>query len=240
MPNRAIPAPYRGRIAALRRRSDAAAVDALLVSYPPDQFYLTPAYAWRVLVRKRELRRRHAVAVHAVAEAERTRDDQLAALAERARPAIQKSPDFATLLQPLLDAERTAQDRSSALEQRSAEFGQQTAGVDQRIGEIQEKLKAAQAVVDAARRQLAAREDVLKRTQALCKRVEIELRNTQELARAAAGPNAKTGVFRNMSPCRGNVLSMDKSAPSARFRVTCTPTRKNGSTLENAESALFE
>lgn len=158
----------------------------------PDQLYLTPLYAWRVWNRKSTLRRRHKVAAQAAAEAERLRDDQLAALAERARPRIEKSPEFAELLQPLVDAERTAQDRSVALEQRSAQFGEQTAAIDRQISEAQEKMRAAEAVVDAARRQLAAREDVLKRAQALRKRVEIELRNTQEMARAAAGPQAKT------------------------------------------------
>ncbi len=196
------PAASPGRPAAPARpvpaAGDSIAIDpyevAVLADYgpAPEQFYLTPAYAWRVLTRKRDLRRRHAVAVQAVAEAERARDDQLATLAERARPVIQDSPDFATLLQPLLDAERIALDRSSALEQRNAEFGQQVAGVDQNIGEVQQKIQAAQAAVDAARRQLSAHEDVLKRSQALFKRVEIELRNTQEMARAAAGPNAKT------------------------------------------------
>jgi hypothetical protein len=167
---------------------------AILADYgpAPEQFFLTPLYAWRVLSRRRELKRRLAVADRAVAQAERARDDRLADLAEGARPTVEKSPEFATLLQPLVAAEQSAADRASALALRNAEFAKQVGTVDQQIADAQQKVQAAQAVVDAARRQLAAKEEVLRRAQALVKRVEIELRNTQELARTAAGPNAKT------------------------------------------------
>ena len=43
MATKTIPLPYRTRLAALRKRIDSAGVDALLVSYPADQFYLTGA-----------------------------------------------------------------------------------------------------------------------------------------------------------------------------------------------------
>jgi Xaa-Pro aminopeptidase len=43
MPSKTIPATYRRRLAALRKRIDEAGVDGLLVSYPADQFYLTGA-----------------------------------------------------------------------------------------------------------------------------------------------------------------------------------------------------
>ncbi len=167
---------------------------AILADYgpAPDQFLLTPLYAWRVLTRRRDLKRRLAVADEAVAQAERARDDRLADLAERARPTIEKSPEFASLLQPLIAAEQSAADRASALALRNAEFAKQVGAVDQQIADAHQKVQAAQAVVDAARRQLATKEELLRRAQALVKRVEIELRNTQELARAAAGPNAKT------------------------------------------------
>lgn len=43
MPTRSIPATYAARLRGLRRRLDAAGADVLLVTYAPDQFYLTGA-----------------------------------------------------------------------------------------------------------------------------------------------------------------------------------------------------
>ncbi len=174
-------------------RDAAAIIDpyevAVLADYgsPPDSALLSPGYAVRVMMRRRDLRRQLAAARRAAADASQNLDNLLVAIAERVRPQLDGIAEFAPLLEPLLGAEQTSHGRSSALQERSAEFDKTVAGVDAKFAELQGKIRAAQQVVDAAQTKLRAREEVLKRAVALCKRIEIELRNLQSVAKAAPG-----------------------------------------------------
>lgn len=158
----------------------------------PTSLWLSPAYVWRVLQRKRALGRALKEAQAVAAQAEQERDERLVALAEKARPTIETERELAGYLQPLLAAEQTLGDREQALASRSSSYASAVGEVDARIATEQANGSVVQGKVDAARADHNAKVQELTRAQAALKRAEIELRNRQQLARAAAGPDART------------------------------------------------
>ena len=167
---------------------------AVLADYgpPPTSVLACPAYAWRVHGRKRELQRRLSVARGGVTEAERARDDHLAELAETVRPDLEASKELAVLLETLVQVESTAQTRADALHARNTELSEKVAVIDNEILAQQAMGTEAKAKVELARGVVEEKEGAYNRARALFKRAEIELRNAQQVARAAAGPEAKT------------------------------------------------
>ncbi len=192
---------------------------AVLADYgpAPAQIWQFPPYAIRVTARRRDLRRRLAMSRRAVDDAERQRDDRLADLAERVRPAVEQSNDMESLLDTLRQIEETAASRNQALSARNQELAQKVSVVDREIEghrkheqETQAKVKTTAATLDAARQEL-------ERANAARKRAEIELRNAQEVARAAAGPQARTAPPEHAAKLQHlqEILDERKAAASA-------------------------
>jgi len=153
----------------------------------PAQFWNCPAYAVRVLLRTRDLRRMLASAQRRAGDAERLRDDSLAAIAEKVRPSIEEDRELAGYLAPLARIEETARERERALSARSAEYSAKVAVVDRQLADEEARASEISRRRDLAAAEHDARTQVLSRAQAQLKRAEIELRNAQQVARAAAG-----------------------------------------------------
>jgi tetratricopeptide (TPR) repeat protein len=169
---------------------------ALLADYgpAPSKIWEFPAYAIRVTTRKKDLGRRLALAKQSAQDAERKRDDRLADLADRIRPQLEASRELAQLLEPLQQIEQTAATRMEALSERNQELEQKVSVVDQEIEAQRGTETSAKGQQDAAAKKLDHARGELERARALLKRAEIELRNVQEVARAAAGPQARTAL----------------------------------------------
>jgi hypothetical protein len=157
----------------------------------PSNVLMCSAYAWRVFRRKRELRRMLQQAQAAAAAAERERDDLLATLAEHARPQLQDDREMAGFQRLLAQAEQVAQERETALSARSADYASAVSAVDEKIAAEEAIAAEANQRVEQASGTFTQRSQELSRAQALLKRAEIELRNRQQLARAAAGPDSR-------------------------------------------------
>ena len=158
----------------------------------PEKLWQFPSYAMRVTTRSRELKRRLQIARRSVDEAEQGRDARLAELAERLRPELDASHDFDGVLDTLRQIEETAASRNDALSARNEELGQKVSVVDREIEGHRKQESESKARVDVAAKSLDAARGEVDRATAAFKRAEIELRNAQELARAAAGPQART------------------------------------------------
>lgn len=159
---------------------------------PPEQLWLCPAYAVRVFTRTRLLRNALHQAQASAAESERQRDDRLAALAEKLKSKLEGDRELGGYLAPLARIEETARERERALSERSAEYSATVARIDQQIAEQEDIASELKRSRDAAAAEHDAHSQVLTRAQAQLKRAEIELRNAQQVARAAAGPEART------------------------------------------------
>ena len=166
---------------------------ALLADFgpAPRAIWMCPAYSLRVLRRKREIGRMLRAAQKGAADAEAVRDDKLAAIAERLRPSLDADRELAGYLAPLARAEQSATDRERALSDRSAQYAALVAGIDQKIATQETSASAVAERLRAASVDEETKSQLLSRAQAALKRAEIELRNAEDLARAAAGPEAK-------------------------------------------------
>ena len=158
----------------------------------PQKIWEYPGYSIRVTTRRRELRRRMELVKQSVQEAERSRDDRLADLAERLRPQLAESKELAPLLSTLEQIEQTAASRNEALSERNQEMQQKLAVVDREIEGQRGQQAQTQTRLDATVKALEKERETLNRATAALKRAEIELRNAQQVARAAAGPQART------------------------------------------------
>jgi len=159
---------------------------------PPEKIWLCPAYAIRVFTRTRLLRSTLRQSQANAADAERQRDDRLAALAERLKSKLEGDRELGGYLAPLARIEETARERERALSERSAEYSATVARIDQQIAEQETVVAELKKAQQAAAAEHETRSQVLTRAQAQLKRAEIELRNAQQVARAAAGPEART------------------------------------------------
>ncbi|HEY8040043.1 MAG TPA: hypothetical protein VIF15_09635 [Polyangiaceae bacterium] len=154
---------------------------------PPRSWILAPLYAWRVLRRQRELKAvlagRRAEAAHAAGELE----DALVAFAERVRPAAEKQPGYATVLEELSRAEDLLRSRDRVL---AAEQDAQTARlaqVDARLAKMEGELAQAQSDERTLAGELSSAQGALGREEAKLKRAEIELRSAQQREAGKAG-----------------------------------------------------
>jgi hypothetical protein len=157
----------------------------------PAQLWRLPAYAWRVMSRRRELRRALRSAQALAAAAERARDDRLVEVGEGARGGAAADPELSPLLAPIVEIEQLLREREQARAASNADFAQAVGGLDTNIAAETASAAALRTEAAAARADLDSKLQVLSRAQAAAKRAEIELRNAQDLARQAAGPEAQ-------------------------------------------------
>jgi hypothetical protein len=158
---------------------------------PPSVLWMCPPYAVRVLLRKRALNQALRTAQKGAAEAEAVRDEKLAAIAEKLRASLDGDRELEGFLAPLAKAEQSAKDRELAMSDRSAEYASLVASIDQKIASEETLAAAVEQRLNAAADDEDGKAQLLTRAQAALKRAEIELRNAENVARAAAGPEAR-------------------------------------------------
>ena len=162
----------------------------LLAEYgdAPRHWLLTPFYAWRVLRRRRELRRvlvgRKAEAERAVHEAE----DALVAFAERVRHTAEAHQEYAPRLEELRGAEDVLRGRDRVLASEQDAQTARLASVDARLAKLEAELAEAQAAERGLAGELASMQAALARGESKLKRAESELRAAQQ--READGSQA--------------------------------------------------
>jgi hypothetical protein len=162
----------------------------LLADYgdAPRHWLLAPFYAWRVLRRRRELRKglagRREEAKRAATEVE----DALVAFAERTRPVAEKHNEFARSLQELRGAEDMLRSRDRVLASEQDAQTARLAAVDARLAKFEAELAHAQAEERTIAGELASAQAALARGESKLRRAESELRAAQQ--READGSHA--------------------------------------------------
>lgn len=156
----------------------------------PTSIWQTPAYAMRVVLRRRQLQ----------AEARRIqkeRDlrekawlDTVVCVVESVRPALEVHADGARWLGPIFEIEAQARARGEALESTSSEFSAKVSEIDKEIAVAEEACEVEVRKLEPITEELERRKSELARAEAMLKRVDIEIRAAQQAARAAAGPEA--------------------------------------------------
>jgi hypothetical protein len=177
-----------GQALILRGQSTVASVgdvafDArLLADYgdPPGHWLGLPMYAWRVLKRRRELRRglagRREEAKRAAGEVE----DALVAFAERVRPVAEKHAEFARGIEELRGAEDVLRSRDRVLASEQDAQTARLAAVDARLAKLEAELAHAQAEERTIAGELASAQAALARGESKLRRAESELRSAQQ------------------------------------------------------------
>ncbi|MEI9954111.1 MAG: hypothetical protein WDO74_35350 [Pseudomonadota bacterium] len=163
---------------------------AILADYgdPPDRVPLTPAYAYRVFIRQRELKRQLVPIALECERAQSEREATLAELSRAVRPAIEKSTQFRRLISPLLELSQRASERGQALSAINAQLGSESGQLDAELAQIAGQRAALQLEEREAQRQYDDREATAKHADAKWKRVQIEIRAVMNVAEQKLGP----------------------------------------------------
>ncbi|MEO8901427.1 MAG: hypothetical protein ABI488_06900 [Polyangiaceae bacterium] len=162
---------------------------AILADYgsAPHSAHLTPAYAYRVFARQRELKQQLASLYAERDRAELEREATLAELARTVRAAAQQIDAFRRFFTPLVELEQVASQRGQALSSVNAELGAHSAHFDAELTQIAEQIMAQQAVEQEAARILSEREQLAQRAGAKLQRVRIEIRAVTHVAEQKLG-----------------------------------------------------
>jgi hypothetical protein len=154
----------------------------LLAEYgnAPSHWVLSPLYAWRVLKRRRDLRRVLAGRREEARRAMTELDDALVAFAERVRPAAEKHPDFTHPLEELRGAEDVLRSRDRVLASEQDAQTARLASVDARLGKLEAELAEAESAERVVSGELASTQAALARGESKLRRAESELRSAHE------------------------------------------------------------
>jgi hypothetical protein len=198
---------------------------------PPKSVYLTPAYAFRVFTRQRELRR-----VLGVLEIERARADAeqchaLVELGRAVRSEVDKLPQFSRLVRPLVRLEQVASARNQALSSVNAELANQTASLDAELTAIASERLIEQEHERALQRVRDDREAAARRAEAKLKRVLIESRAVTQVAEQKLGPQGGTIP----EPEATQLAALKQRAEAAQSELNHTKIE-----LEQAEACLTQ
>ncbi len=157
---------------------DIAADARLLADHGPAPTHLamTALYAWRVLRRRRDLRKALSVRRTEAARARAEVDDALAAFAERVRPTAETCPEYGDALDQLRRAEEVVRSRDRVLASEIDAHRARLASVDARIGKLESEREQARADERNGAAHLATAQAELARAEAELKRAESELR----------------------------------------------------------------
>jgi len=204
---------------------------ALLARYgePPTNPLLTPAYAYRVFLRQRELKAELEPLDHELAHAENERENALVELASAVRPEAEREEQLKRWLAPLLELEQVAAARGQALSAASADLAQQSVAIDQELDSLATQLELAVAGERDAQREYEANEDAFRRADAKLKRVHIEVRAVTQVAEHKLGPNGgevPEPEASRLAELRARAASIEPEVQSARRK------------LESAKNAL--
>ncbi|MEP7051853.1 MAG: hypothetical protein ABJB12_15925, partial [Pseudomonadota bacterium] len=162
---------------------------AILADYgaAPHSAHRTPAYAYRVFTRQRELK---AQLLSLCAERERAeleRETVLAELTRTMRPMAEQMDGFRRFFTPIIELEQVASQRGQALSFVNAELSAQSSTFDAELRQIAELRAAQQAIEQAALRAHSERELLAQRAEAKLKRAHIEIRAVTQVAEQKLG-----------------------------------------------------
>jgi hypothetical protein len=167
-------------------RAEAADHDAsddarLLADYGalPRHWVLSAPYAWRVLQRRRVIKRALVLRTQEAARATETLEDALVALAERIRPVAEKTLSYMETLDMVGSAERVLRSRDAVL---ASEHDAQTArlaSIDARLSKLESELALSRVEAREAATAIVSLQGILTREESNLKRAEAELRSTQ-------------------------------------------------------------
>ncbi len=163
---------------------------AILADYgdAPRAVQLTPAYAYRVFTRQRELKQQMSSIAAECERAQLERETTLAELARAVRPLAEKIPQFRPLFAPLVELELLAQQRGQALSSINQQLGAQSAQIDAELAEIAAQSATHEQLERDAERSYDEHEATAKRADAKLKRVHIEMRAVTQVAEQRLGP----------------------------------------------------
>ena len=148
----------------------------------PSSIFAAPAYAIRVLLKKRELRQRLPVLDAKLKDGESRRDTFLADLARTRRAAIEGDERYAGPMSRVREAEGQLQHGNQALNQAQNQMTQAKEQFEQQTRGLGEALESANATLRVFGETQAAAETDLKRAEAKQKRLMIEARNAVQAA----------------------------------------------------------
>jgi hypothetical protein len=146
----------------------------------PKHWLLSPFYAWRVLRRRRELRKGLAGRLDEAKRAATEVEDALVAFAERTRPVAEKQSEFARSIQELRGAEDVLRSRDRVLATEQDAQTARLAAVDARLAKLEAELAHAQAEERGFAGELASAQAALARGESKLRRAESELRSAQQ------------------------------------------------------------
>lgn len=152
----------------------------------PKGWLTAPVYAWRVFLRRRELKSSIRLAEHRLASLETQRDKALAEFADALRPEIAADQLAARLLEPLREVEGRAGERSEAFAAVEHEFEQKCGALDQRDIDLQVEQEGLRQHISKLDHEAARVRERYQRAEVAFKRLHIELRSANEVIQRAA------------------------------------------------------
>lgn len=163
---------------------------AILADYGdvPMAVQLTPAYAYRVFTRQRELKRQLASIAAECEHAHLEREATLAELGRATRPAAEKLAQFQRQFATLVELEQIATERGRALSSINQQLSVQHGQLESELARISEQLSEQHQLEQEAERLYAERDASAQRADAKLKRLHIEIRALTQVAEQKLGP----------------------------------------------------
>ncbi len=183
----------------------------------PRSIFVAPAYAIRVLLKKRQLRQRLPALDAKLNDGESRRDTFLADLARTRRAAIEGDERFAAPMSRVREAEGQLRNGNQALTLAKSQMAQAQEQFKQQTQGLGEALESANATLKVFGETQAAAETDLKRAEAKQKRLMIEARNAVQIATGgqpgvAIPPDVQTRV----SQLQGQTAALEPEVAAAR------------------------
>ncbi len=147
----------------------------------PRGWLTAPIYAWRVFLRRRELKSKIRLAEHRLVSLETQRDRALAQFADGLRSEIERDPSASRVLQPLYDVEQRVGERTEAFAAVEQEFEQKCAALDQADIDLQVEQEGLRQHIGALDREASKVREQYKRVEVGFKRLHIELRSANDV-----------------------------------------------------------
>jgi hypothetical protein len=149
---------------------------------PPAEWWKTPLYAYRVLRRRPELKKRAALKKREADRAEGAAEDALLAYAELVRPEAQKLAAYGAAFGEVRKAETVVRERDAVLAAEADAHKARQAEHDAKIAELEAQLSQIQIEERQIAGEFGEADMLAKRAEARAKRAEIEMRNAIEQA----------------------------------------------------------
>lgn len=154
---------------------------------PPATLFATPVYAVRVLQRRGSLRTRLERASDAFSQAERARDELLVSAIQDLRGKVLLVEGGEELFAPVLEIERLALERRSALAGTNEEHDRRAAEIERGANALRQEAVENRAHVEQAAAELTRKKERYDRAAAKKKRLYIEIRGILDASEKSGG-----------------------------------------------------